>query len=78
MNPQQTCADKKEIVRANEVPYMTKTPRKSIMKISELVSKYLKNKSYQNMKIYKKQENILQQIYRKGRKKIVLKLIHVK
>ena len=49
---------------------MTKTPRKSIMKISELVSKYLKNKSYQNMKIYKKQENILQQIYRKGRKKI--------
>ena len=57
---------------------MTKTPRKSIMKISELVSKYLKNKSYQNMKIYKKQENILQQIYRKGRKKIVLKLIHVK
>ena len=57
---------------------MTKTPRKSIMKISELVSKYLKNKSYQNMKIYKKQENILQQIYKKGRKKIVLKLIHVK
>ena len=57
---------------------MTKTPRKSIMKISELVSKYLKNKSYQNMKIYKKQENILQRIYRKGRKKIVLKLIHVK
>ena len=78
MNPQQTCVNKKEIVRANEVPYMTKTPRKSIMKISELVSKYLKNKSYQNMKIFKKQENILQQIYRKGGKKIVLKLIHVK
>ena len=46
---------KKKFVRANEVPYMTKVQRKTIMKRSELESKYLKNKSYQNMKIYKMQ-----------------------
>ena len=36
----------KKFVRANEVPYMTKALRKSILKRSELESKYLKNKSY--------------------------------
>ena len=53
---------KKKSVTANEVPYMTKALRKVIMKRSELESKYLKNKSYQNMKIYKKQKKLLQQI----------------
>ena len=48
---------KKKFVRANEVRYMTKALRKAIMKRSELESKYLKNKSHQNMKIYKKQKN---------------------
>ena len=53
---------KKKSVTTNEVPYMTKALRKVIMKRSELESKYLKNKSYQNMKIYKKQKKLLQQI----------------
>ena len=35
---------KKKFVRANELPYMTKTLRKAIIKRSELESKYLKNK----------------------------------
>ena len=35
---------KKKFVRANELPYMTKTLRKAIMERSELESKYLKNK----------------------------------
>ena len=48
---------RKKFVRANEVPYMTKTLGKTIMKRSELESKYLKNKSYKTMKIYKKQKN---------------------
>ena len=41
---------------------MTKALRKAIMKRSQLKSKYLKNKSYQNIKIYKKQKKLLQQI----------------
>ena len=45
---------KNKFVGANEVPYMTKALRKAIMKKSELEIKYLKNKSYQNMEIYKK------------------------
>ena len=45
---------KKKVVRVNEAPYMTKALSKAIMKRSELESKDLKNKSYQNMKIYKK------------------------
>ena len=48
---------------------MTKTLRKAIMKRSELESKYLKNKSCQNMKIYKKQKNFCSKLYKKERKK---------
>ena len=50
---------KEKFVRANEVPYTIKVLRKAIMRISELERKYFKNKSYQNLKIYKKQ-NLLQ------------------
>ena len=52
---------KRKLVRANEVLYMTRALRKAITKRSELESTYLKNKSYQNMKIYKKNK-LLQQI----------------
>ena len=58
---------KKKFVRANEVPYMTKAQRKEIMKRSELESKYLKNKNYQNMKIFKKQKNFCSNLYKKER-----------
>ena len=61
---------KGEFVRVNEVPYMAKALRKSIIKRSELENKYLKNKSYQNMKIYKMQKKLLQQILCEGKKKI--------
>ena len=33
---------KKKYIRANEVPYMTKTLKKAIMKRSQLESKFLK------------------------------------
>ena len=69
---------KKKFVKASEVPYMTKALRETIMKISELESKYLKNKIYQNMKIYEKQKNFCRKLYKKERKKLHLQLIHVK
>ena len=43
-----------KFVRANNVPYVTKPLRKTITKRSDLESKYLKIKSFQNIKIYKK------------------------
>ena len=64
---------KKKFVRANVVPYMTKAQRKTIMKRSELESKYLKNKSYQNLKVYKKKKNFCSKLYKKERKKIYSK-----
>ena len=60
---------KKKFVRANELPYMTKALRKAIMKRSELESKYLKSKSYQNMKTYKKQKSFRSKLHNKERKK---------
>ena len=53
---------KKKFVRANKIPYMTKPLGKPITKRSDLDSKYLKNKSFQNMKNYKKLKKLLQQI----------------
>ena len=45
---------KKQFFRANGVPYMSR----AIMKRSELESKYLKNKSHQNMKIYESKNTV--------------------
>ena len=46
---------KKKLFRANHVPYMTKvTLRKAIMKRSELERKYVKNKTGENSKSYRK------------------------
>ena len=60
---------KKNFVRANEVPYMTKAFRKATMKRSRLESKYLIN-SYQNMKIYKtNKKNFCSTLYKKRKKK---------
>ena len=36
---------KRKFLRANHVPYLTKTLRKAIMKRSELENKYVKNKT---------------------------------
>ena len=49
---------KNKLLRANHVPYKTKALRKTIMKRSELESKYIKNKTSENLKSYKKQRNI--------------------
>ena len=59
----------KKLLRANHVPYMTKALRKAIMKRSELESKYVKNKTNENLKSYKKQRNFCSKLYKKERKK---------
>ena len=46
---------KKQFLRANYAPYMTKRLRKAIVKRSELKSKYLKFKTQESFKSYKKQ-----------------------
>ena len=56
---------KKKLLRANHVPYMTKALRKAIMKRSELESKYVKNKTSENLKSYKKQRNFCSKLYKK-------------
>ena len=60
---------KRKLLRANHVPYMTKALRKSILKTSELESKYVKNKTNENLKSYKKQRNFCSKLYKKERKK---------
>ena len=44
---------------------MTKSLRKAIMKRSQLESKYLRNSTVENMKIYKKQKNFCSRLYKK-------------
>ena len=55
---------KKKLLRANHVPYMTKALRKTIMKRCELESKYVKNKTSENLKPYKKQRNFCSKLYK--------------
>ena len=47
---------KRKFLRANHVPYLTKTLRKAIMKRSELENKYLKNKTNENLNLIKSKE----------------------
>ena len=65
---------KKKVIRANHVPYMTKSLRKAIMKRSQLESKYLRNSTVENMKMYKKQKNFCSRLYKKERKKFYSEL----
>ena len=66
-----THAPIKKLLRANHVPYMTKALRKAIMKRSELESKYVKNKTNENLKSYKKQWNFCSKLYKKREEKIL-------
>ena len=43
---------KKKTIRGNNAPYMTKTLRKAIMRISELQTKYFKNGTIENLKTF--------------------------
>ena len=49
---------KRRLVRANEVPYMTKALRKAIANRSRLENQYFKNKSKESLRVYKKNKRI--------------------
>ena len=59
---------KKKTVRANQVPYMTRTLRKGIVMRSKLENSFLKNSTLENKIAYKKQKNLCSKLYKKERK----------
>ena len=60
---------KRKLLRAKHVPCMTKALRKAILKRSGLESKYVKNKTNENLKSYKMKRNFCSKVYKKERKK---------
>ena len=60
---------KQKYLRANEVPYMTRSLRKAIMRRSQLESKFLKSKSDLDRRTYRSQKNFVSKLYKKERKK---------
>ena len=60
---------KKKVLRANDKPYMTKVLRKAIMRRSELKGKYLKNKSEESLKAFKRQKNYTNRLAKRERRK---------
>ena len=60
---------KRQLRRANHVPYMTEALRKVIMKSSEHESKYVKTKTNENLKSYKKDKGISAVNYIKKKEK---------
>ena len=60
---------KKKVLRANNKPYMTKALRKAIMRRSTLKTKYLKNKTDESLKAFKKQKNFTNRLAKRERTK---------
>ena len=60
---------RKKILRANHAPYITKTLSKTIMRRSQLETKYLKTKTQTDLKQYKKHKNFCNKLYKKERRK---------
>ena len=60
---------KKKVVRANDKPYMTKALRKAIMLRSSLRNKFLKYKSPDLEKAFKKQKNYTNRLLKKEKKR---------
>ena len=60
---------KRRIIRANEVPYMTKALRKAIANRSRLENRFYRDKTDESKKAYKKQKNYCSKLYKKERKR---------
>ena len=60
---------KKKFLRANEVPYMTKTLKKAIMNRSRFENRYYKTKSMEDKNNYKRQKNYCMRLYKRERKR---------
>ena len=65
---------KKKVVRANEVPYMTKALRKAIAPRSKLENRYYKCKTVETQKAYKRHKNFCSRLYKKERKRYYINL----
>ena len=61
-------------IRNTQVPYMTKTLRKAIMRRSNLANKFLKTGTPESNITYKKQKNYCSRLYKKERKKFYCNL----
>ena len=59
---------KKKVVRANDKPYMTKALRRAIMRRSSLRNKFLKYKTPDLDRAYKKQRNYTNKLLKKEKK----------
>ena len=59
---------KKKVVRANQMPYMTKKLRKAIMKRSALEKRYYKSKSLKDKEAFKKQRNYCNRLYKREKR----------
>ena len=60
---------KQKVLRANNKPFMTKVLRKAIMRRSTLKNKYLKEKSEESLKSFKKQKNFTNRLAKRERTK---------
>ena len=60
---------KQKVLRANDKPYMSKVLRKAIMRRSNLKNKYLKEKSDETLKAFKKQKNYTKRLAKRERTK---------
>ena len=60
---------KKKVIRANNMPYMTKTLRKAIMRRPALKNKFYKSKSLQDENAFKKQRNFCNMLYKREKRK---------
>ena len=63
-----------KVVRANDIPYMTKTLRKAIATRSKLENQFHKKRNQVSKKAYRKQKNFCSRLYKKERKKYYLHL----
>ena len=62
---------KRELLRANDVPHMTKALRKVIMKRSKLENRYEKRRKVKTLNFVKKQKNFCSKLYRRSEKSIM-------
>ena len=60
---------KKKVVRANDKPYITKALRKAIMFRSSLKNKYMRYKTLDSQRAYKKQKNYTNRLLKKEKKR---------
>ena len=60
---------RKKVIRANNMPYMTKILRKAIMRRSALQKRFYKSKCLEDKDAFKKQRNYCNRLYKRERRK---------